>query len=335
MPPWDVLDSPLFQTKNSEDRYKHPFNSKDKHVFYPVEVRDVVQDTKDKDEIIESEFFDTRESFLSLCRRNHYQFDTLRRAKYSSMMVLYHLHNPTSVAFLTACNMCQQDITVGHGWSCGICPYDVCNSCFQNYGGGNHPHKLTVHPSTAHGVAQNLEARQIRVLQLRYMLDLLVHASQCRHPQCHYRSCFKCKRHASGGRNQCKQMWYLLQIHAQNCKTKSECHVPRCRDLKAHLKRLQKQSDSRHRAAVMDMIRQQATEGVLDKMGHLSVAVEAPAVDTTAEKEDYYPADVVEKMGHLSITALETVDEQEQSVPEVVLDSMDEHQSVDDEWICI
>lgn len=43
---------------------------------------------------MESEFFDTRQAFLSLCQGNHYQFDTMRRAKHSSMMVLYHLHNP-------------------------------------------------------------------------------------------------------------------------------------------------------------------------------------------------------------------------------------------------
>jgi E1A/CREB-binding protein len=53
----------------------------------------------DPDPTMECEFFDTRQQFLSLCQGNHYQFDTLRRAKHSSMMVLYHLHNPGEPAF--------------------------------------------------------------------------------------------------------------------------------------------------------------------------------------------------------------------------------------------
>lgn len=250
-------------------RERHPINQKDKHVLYPVENNDVPVDTKDRDEILESEFFDTRQAFLSLCQGNHYQYDTLRRAKHSSMMVLYHLHNPTAPAFVTTCNVCHLDIEAGQGWRCEVCPeYDVCNTCYQKDGGVDHPHKLTNHPS-ADPDAQNQEARQQRVLQLRKMLDLLVHASQCRSPQCLYPNCRKvkglfrhgmqCKVRASGGCVLCKRMWYLLQIHARACK-ESECHVPRCRDLKDHFRKQQQQSDSRRRAAVMEMMRQRAAE---------------------------------------------------------------------------
>ncbi|RWR84205.1 zinc finger protein [Cinnamomum micranthum f. kanehirae] len=253
-----------------EERDRHPINSRDKHALSPFEVTGVLADTKDKDEILESEFFDTRQAFLSLCQGNHYQYDTLRRAKHSSMMVLYHLHNPTAPAFVTTCNVCLQDIESGQGWRCEICPdFDVCNVCYQKDGGVDHPHKLTNHPSTAERDAQNKEARQKRVLQLRKMLDLLVHASQCRYPHCHYPNCrrvkglfrhgMQCKTRASGGCLLCKKMWYLLQLHARACK-ESECHVPRCRDLKEHLRRLQQQSDSRRRAAVMEMMRQRAAE---------------------------------------------------------------------------
>ncbi|KAF2312942.1 hypothetical protein GH714_000898 [Hevea brasiliensis] len=267
---FQICDKCYEVEQKREEREQHPVNQREKHVLYPVEITDVPADTKDKDEILESEFFDTRQAFLSLCQGNHYQYDTLRRAKHSSMMVLYHLHNPTAPAFVTTCNICHLDIETGQGWRCEVCPdYDVCNACYQKDGGIDHPHKLTNHPSMADRDAQNKEARQLRVLQLRKMLDLLVHASQCRSPHCQYPNCRKvkglfrhgiqCRTRASGGCVLCKKMWYLLQLHARACK-ESECHVPRCRDLKDHLRRLQQQSDSRRRAAVMEMMRQRAAE---------------------------------------------------------------------------
>ncbi|CAH8388963.1 unnamed protein product [Eruca vesicaria subsp. sativa] len=254
-----------------EDRERHPVNQKDKHTLYPVEITGIPEDTKDKDEILESEFFDTRQAFLSLCQGNHYQYDTLRRAKHSSMMVLYHLHNPTAPAFVSTCNACHLDIETGQGWRCEVCPdYDVCNACYRKEGCVNHPHKLTNHPSLADQNAQNKEARQLRVLQLRKMLDLLVHATLCRRAaNCQYPNCRKvkglfrhglgCRIRASGGCGLCKKMWYLLQIHARACK-ESNCAVPRCGDLKEHLRRLQQQADSRRRAAVMEMMRQRTAE---------------------------------------------------------------------------
>ncbi|XP_022721384.1 histone acetyltransferase HAC1-like isoform X3 [Durio zibethinus] len=267
---FQICDTCYETEQKREERERHPINQREKHVLYPVEITDVPTDTKDQDEILESEFFDTRQAFLSLCQGNHYQYDTLRRAKHSSMMVLYHLHNPTAPAFVTTCNICHLDIETGQGWRCEVCPdFDVCNACYQKDGGIDHAHKLTNHPSTAERDAQNKEARQLRVLQLRKMLDLLVHASQCRSAHCQYPNCRKvkglfrhgiqCKTRASGGCVLCKKMWYLLQLHARACK-ESECHVPRCRDLKEHLRRLQQQSDSRRRAAVMEMMRQRAAE---------------------------------------------------------------------------
>ncbi|KAK8916490.1 Histone acetyltransferase HAC1 [Platanthera zijinensis] len=267
---FQICDKCYEAEKKLDDRDRHPIISRERHDLHPIEITDVVADTKDKDEIVESEFFDTRQAFLSLCQGNHYQYDTLRRAKHSSMMVLYHLHNPTAPAFVTTCNACHHDIETGQGWRCEVCPdFDVCNECYQRNGGIDHPHKLTNHPSNADQDAQSQEARQQRVLQLRKMLDLLVHAAQCRFPNCQYPNCRKvkglfrhgiqCKTRAAGGCLLCKKMWYLLQLHARACK-ESECHVPRCRDLNEHLRRMQQQSESRRRAAVMEMMRQRAAE---------------------------------------------------------------------------
>lgn len=124
-------------------------------------------DTKDNDGIMESEFFDTMQTFLSLCKGNHYQYGTLSHAKHSSMMVLYHLHNPTAPAFVTTCNTCHHDIETGQGRHCGICPdFDVGNACYQKEGGIDHRHKHTIHPSIAKHDSQNQDAQNIRDLQV-------------------------------------------------------------------------------------------------------------------------------------------------------------------------
>ena len=55
-----------------EESDQHPINRRHKHLLYPVEINDVPKGTEDKDEILESEFFDTRQAFLRLCQANHY-----------------------------------------------------------------------------------------------------------------------------------------------------------------------------------------------------------------------------------------------------------------------
>lgn len=84
------------------------------------------------------------QSFLSLCQGNHYQFDTIRRAKHSSMMVLYHLHNPEAPAFVSTCNNCQAEIEPGEGYRCTVCQdYDLCRICREEKG-VQHDHPLKV-----------------------------------------------------------------------------------------------------------------------------------------------------------------------------------------------
>jgi E1A/CREB-binding protein len=151
--------------ENRVEKEKHPVNQKEKHVLYPVAIDNIPTEIKDNDDILESEFFDTRQAFLSLCQGNHYQYDTLRRAKHSSMMILYHLHNPTVPAFAMACAICQQELETAQGWRCEVCPdYDVCNACYSK--GINHPHSIISRPSATDSVVQNTQTNQIQNAQV-------------------------------------------------------------------------------------------------------------------------------------------------------------------------
>jgi E1A/CREB-binding protein len=71
------------------------------------------------------------------------QFDSLRRAKHSSMMVLYHLHNPEAPAFSSTCNFCNVEIEPGTGLRCTVCTdFDMCKNC--KAAGMQHEHPMVV-----------------------------------------------------------------------------------------------------------------------------------------------------------------------------------------------
>ncbi|KAF0932680.1 hypothetical protein E2562_011977 [Oryza meyeriana var. granulata] len=252
-----------------EEKERHPSNCRYSHILHPVEIIGVPEDTKDRDIILENEFFDTRQAFLSFCQGNNYQFDTLRRAKHSTMMVLYHLHNPTGLAFVATCNVCNHDIETGH---CEDCPdFDMCDSCYQKHGGANHRHKLANHPSSSERNVQNKGPCQERVQHARALLELVTHASSCHLPNCQYPNCRKlkglfhhgaqCELRLSRGCTRCVRMWAIIRLHSQSCR-QSDCAVPRCRDFKSYKRKVDQLSESRRRASVNEMVRQRAAAEV-------------------------------------------------------------------------
>ncbi|KAG7382456.1 hypothetical protein PHYPSEUDO_004843 [Phytophthora pseudosyringae] len=92
------------------------------------------------DVIMPCEIFDTREAFLLYCQNNHCQFDQIRRAKHSSMMVLYHLFNQGTTGFTFSCSNCKTTLLSGNRWNCSICPvFNLCEACHAKT---KHEHQL-------------------------------------------------------------------------------------------------------------------------------------------------------------------------------------------------
>ncbi|KAJ9527555.1 hypothetical protein QJQ45_025823 [Haematococcus lacustris] len=227
-----------------------------------------VQLMKDTDPDVESEFFETRQSFLSLCQGNHYQFDTLRRAKHSSMMVLYHLHNPQAPAFAANCNLCAVEMEPGAGWRCTVCAdFDICNKCKLEKG---HAHPLQPQVNRKFDETQKRltdAERRERTEQLQKTMALLVHACSCNNVQCSSSSCRKvralfqhavvCQLKVTGGCQMCKKMWFLLNLHAKSC-NRSDCPVPRCRELKDLRRKQTARQEEQRRKAYQNMLRNQS-----------------------------------------------------------------------------
>lgn len=153
-------------------------------------------DTEDVDDVQESEHFDSRQSVLNLCQGNHYQFDQLRRAKHTSMMVLYHIHNPDAPKFVPTCNTCHRDILSGTRYRCENCDLDFCQSCLTQYGKGIHQHPLRAITISSNNQPQKLTKEQLRERQrsIQLHMQLLQHAANCvENAECKSRNCAKMK----------------------------------------------------------------------------------------------------------------------------------------------
>lgn len=163
-----------------------------------------VQKVIDDDlEELDCEFLNNRQAFLNLCRGNHYQFDELRRAKHSSMMVLWHLHNRDAPKFVQQCVACGREILTGTRYHCNTCPdYDLCTECFKNpkANRGACKHKLeaisvegeSTKESSSSGCLTE-EQRRERQRNIQLHIQLIEHASKCDSKTCKSTNCAKMK----------------------------------------------------------------------------------------------------------------------------------------------
>ncbi|GBG24486.1 Histone acetyltransferase HAC5 [Hondaea fermentalgiana] len=230
-----------------------PSPAAEDHILHYVDENLPIQ-TPDHDVIMKNHLLESRHAFLSLCTGNRYQFDQQRRAKHSTMMVLYHLHNPDAPAHLYTCMECHNDILSGKRYHCDVCnggDYDLCVHCKRHM--GRHEHMLTPFVVTRGVQAETTESQRMQRVQemqrarqhsLTLFLEALVHSSQCNNPECSKAPCKKmkdllkhrmtCEVRVRGGCEICRRVLCLVQMHARNCHTPN-CRVPHCEDLKVHI----------------------------------------------------------------------------------------------------
>jgi hypothetical protein len=91
------------------------------------------RDTSDPDTLIGCPIVDSRHVFLEMGMFKNAQFDTLRRAKASSLQLMYNLRHPHAEHMRPHCSDCGAVISKGSvRWHCDSCPgYDLCVSCAE------------------------------------------------------------------------------------------------------------------------------------------------------------------------------------------------------------
>ncbi|VDL98160.1 unnamed protein product [Schistocephalus solidus] len=206
----------------------------------------------DPDPLIQSELMESRDSFLQMAREKHLEFSSLRRAKYSTMVMLYELHNEGRQNFMYSCNVCKAQIETR--WHCNECEeYDLCSRCYKRE---NHPHPMVQYgfgmdedESNANGEpAEKSNSTVQRKGSLEYYAKALAHVYQCRDANCRMPTCVQmkqvlshkrtCTKRANGTCTLCKQLASMYCYHARSCED-PKCQIPLCPTLKAHFRRQQ------------------------------------------------------------------------------------------------
>lgn len=219
-----------------------------------VQAESSLAEIKDPDPLIPSELMDGRDTFLAKARDEHWEFSSLRRAKYSTMCLTHALHQQGK-DFVYTCNGCQR---TNARWHCNKCEdFDLCNQCKETV---QHEHKLDeissiISEDSGNQAGDSKTPDQNRNESIQRCIHSLVHACQCRDANCRRLSCHKMKRvvqHTRGCRKRqggncpvCKQLIALCCYHARHC-LDANCQVPFCQNIRQKLheqKQVQRRRD--------------------------------------------------------------------------------------------
>ncbi|KAA0201175.1 CREB-binding protein [Fasciolopsis buskii] len=208
---------------------------------------------KDPDPLVNSDLMECRGAFLEQAREKHLEFSTIRRAKYSTLVMLYELHNENRQPLMYTCNVCSAQLETP--WHCKHCiEYDLCPRCYERE---KHPHPMVQIGLGLNDGAkgQDVDNESATVQEsgrdkLSRLVKALGHGCSCRDANCRVYACKTMKFnvqhfrvHAASSCNQCsicQSLSILCYYHSKTCH-EVKCPVPLCPKLKAKMKQQQKQ----------------------------------------------------------------------------------------------
>lgn len=229
---------------------------KHKEVFFVIRLHSAqsaasLTPIQDPDPLLTCDLMDGRDAFLTMARDRHYEFSSSRRARFSTLCMLYELHNQGQDKFVYTCNSCKSHVETRY--HCTVCDdFDLCIQCYEKEG---HPHKmeklgLDIDVGSSPGDMKQANPQEARKLSIQRCIQSLVHACQCRDANCRLPSCHKmkrvvshtknCRRKTKGDCPICKQLIALCCYHAKHCQ-ETKCSVPFCSSIKQKLKQQQVQ----------------------------------------------------------------------------------------------
>ncbi|EOA34631.1 hypothetical protein CARUB_v10022194mg [Capsella rubella] len=205
--------------------------------------------TVDNDIILEDSIFESRQGFLALSQKNNYMFNTLRRAKHSSMMILHHLHasnkdhlhrrSENSSTSLITCTDCKKDVSpTTLYFPCVLChDYRACIGCYNDNITLRHNHLFSSLPSANGSVPiSGMVLEFMNALGHAYQCRLTTPASteSCSYPKCNlvkslYSHIKQCESRVTGDYCViCLRMSQAVRFHAIHCQ-ENICSIPGCK----------------------------------------------------------------------------------------------------------
>lgn len=151
---------------------------KHKEVFFTIRLHSAqsaasLSGIQDPDSLMACDMMDGRDAFLTMAREKHLEFSSLRRVKYSSMVLLYELHTQGQDKFVYTCNNCAKSVETRY--HCTVCDdFDLCVHCFSKDG---HPHRMEKLGFDLDGSKFRLILLKLKIL---YLCLYLVKFKDCR-----------------------------------------------------------------------------------------------------------------------------------------------------------